>query len=124
MNNVFTAGVSYNKNKSKSSVHNETAEKSSIEARRNMSIKSKDGSISISGTDVKVGNDLSLTAKKDIDIKAAEEKFTSSSSSSQTGVSLSVNLEDGRLADLSVILKHTMNLIKMGNILEQKKKEK
>ena len=67
-----------------------------------MNIKSKDGSISISGTDVKVGNDLSLTAKKDIDIKAAEEKFTSSSSSSQTGVSLSVNLEEGRIADLSV----------------------
>ena len=102
MNNVFTAGVSYNKSESKSSVHNETVEKSSIEAGRNMNIKSKDGSISISGTDVKVGNDLSLTAKKDIDIKAAEEKFTSSSSSSQTGVSLSVNLEEGRLADLSV----------------------
>ena len=102
MNNVFTAGVSYNKSKSKSSVHNESVEKSSIEAGRNMNIKSKDGSISISGTDVKVGNDLSLTAKKDIDIKAAEEKFTSSSSSSQTGVSLSVNFEEGRIADLSV----------------------
>ena len=102
MNNVFTAGVSYNKSESKSSVHNESVEKSSVEAGRNMNIKSKDGSISISGTDVKVGNDLSLTAKKDIDIKAAEEKFTSSSSSSQTGVSLSVNLEEGRIADLSV----------------------
>ena len=102
MNNVFTAGVSYNKSESKSSVHNETVEKSSIEAGRNMNIKSKDGSISISGTDVKVGNDLDLNAKKDIDIKAAEEKFTSSSSSSQTGVSLSVNLEEGRIADLSV----------------------
>ena len=102
MNNVFTAGVSYNKSESKSSVHNESVEKSSIEAGRNMNIKSKDGSISISGTDVKVGNDLSLTAKKDIDIKAAEEKFTSSSSSSQTGVSLSANLEKGRIADLSV----------------------
>ena len=100
--NIFDASISYNKSKSKSSVHNETVEKSSIEAGRNMNIKSKDGSISISGTDVKVGNDLSLTAKKDIDIKAAEEKFTSSSSSSQTGVSLSVNLEEGRLADLSV----------------------
>ena len=99
---LFTAGVSYNKSESKSSVHNESVEKSSIEAGRNMNIKSKDGSISISGTDVKVGNDLSLTAKKDIDIKAAEEKFTSSSSSSQTGVSLSVNLEEGRLADLSI----------------------
>ena len=99
---LFTAGVSYNKSKSKSSVHNESVEKSSIEAGRNMNIKSKDGSISISGTDVKVGNDLSLTAKKDIDIKAAEEKFTSSSSSSQTGVSLSVNFEEGRIADLSV----------------------
>ena len=99
---LTTAGVSYNKSKSKSSVHNESVEKSSIEAGRNMNIKSKDGSISISGADVKVGNDLSLTAKKDIDIKAAEEKFTSSSSSSQTGVSLSVNLEEGRIADLSV----------------------
>ena len=102
MNDVFKANVSYNKSESKSSVHNESVEKSSIEAGRNMNIKSKDGSISISGTDVKVGNDLSLTAKKDIDIKAAEEKFTSSSSSSQTGVSLSVNLEEGRIADLSV----------------------
>ena len=100
--NIFDASISYNKSKSKSSVHNETVEKSSIEAGRNMNIKSKDGSISISGTDVKVGNDLSLTAKKDIDIKAAEEKFTSSSSSSQTGVSLSVNLEEGRIADLSI----------------------
>ena len=99
---IFNASVSYNKSKSKSSVHNESVEKSSIEAGRNMNIKSKDGSISISGTDVKVGNDLSLTAKKDIDIKAAEEKFTSSSSSSQTGVSLSVNFEEGRIADLSV----------------------
>ena len=27
MNNVFTAGVSYNKSKSKSSVHNETVKK-------------------------------------------------------------------------------------------------
>ena len=102
MNNVFTAGVSYNKSESKSSVHNERVEKSSIEAGRNMNIKSKDGSISISGADVKVGNDLSLTAKKDIDIKAAGEKFTSSSSSSQTGISLSANLEKGRIADLSV----------------------
>ena len=100
--NIFDASISYNKSESKSSVHNESVEKSSIEAGRNMNIKSKDGSISISGTDVKVGNDLSLTAKKDIDIKAAEEKFTSSSSSSQTGVSLSVNLEEGRIADLSV----------------------
>ncbi len=100
--NIFDASISYNKSESKSSVHNESVEKSSIEARKNMNIKSKDGNISISGTDVKVGNDLSLTAKKDIDIKAAEEKFSSSSSSSQTGVSLSVNLEEGRLADLSV----------------------
>jgi len=100
--NIFDASISYNKSESKSSVHNESVEKSSIEAGKNMNIKSKDGNISISGTDVKVGNDLSLTAKKDIDIKAAEEKFSSSSSSSQTGVSLSVNLEEGRLADLSV----------------------
>ena len=99
---IFNASVSYNKSKSKSSVHNESVEKSSIEAGRNMNIKSKDGSISISGADVKVGNDLSLTAKKDIDIKAAEEKFTSSSSSSQTGISLSANLEKGRIVDLSV----------------------
>ena len=97
---IFNASVSYNKSESKSSVHNESVEKSSIEAGRN--IKSKDGSISISGADVKVGNDLSLTAKKDIDIKAAGEKFTSSSSSSQTGISLSANLEKGRIADLSV----------------------
>lgn len=60
--NIFDASISYNKSESKLSVHNESIEKSSIETGRNMNIKSKDGSISISGTDVKVGNDLSLTA--------------------------------------------------------------
>ena len=41
-----------------------------------MSIKSKNGSISISGTDVKVGNDLDLSIKKDITIKTSEENYT------------------------------------------------
>lgn len=67
-----------------------------------MNIKSKNGNISISGTDVKVENDLDLSAKKDIVIKASEENYTSSSSSSQTGISLSANLEEGRIADLSI----------------------
>ena len=73
MNDVFTASVSYNKSESKSSVHNETVEKSSLVSGNNMNIKSKNGSINISGTDVKVGNDLDLSAKKDITIKASEE---------------------------------------------------
>ena len=78
-------------------------EKGIIEvAGNNMNIKSKNGNISISGTDVKVGNDLDLSAKKDIVIKASEENYTSSGSSSQTGISLSANLEEGRIADLSV----------------------
>ena len=64
MNDVFKANISYNKSKSKSSVHNESVEKSSLVAGRNMNIKSKNGSITISGTDVKVGNDLDLSAKK------------------------------------------------------------
>ena len=67
-----------------------------------MNIKSKNGSISISGTDVKVGNDLDLSAKKDITIKASEENFTSSNSSSQSGISLSSNLQEGRALDLSI----------------------
>ena len=99
---IFNASISYNKSESKSSIHNETVEKSSLVSGNNMNIKSKNGSISISGTDVKVGNDLDLSAKKDIVIKASEEKYTSSSSSSQTGISLSANLEEGRIADLSV----------------------
>ena len=102
MNNVFTAGVSYNKSESKSSIHNESVEKSSLVSGNNMNIKSKNGSISISGTDVKVGNDLDLSAKKDIVIKESEENYTSSGSSSQTGISLSANLEEGRIADLSI----------------------
>ena len=78
-------------------------EKGIIEvAGNNMNIKSKNGNISISGTDVKVGNDLDLSAKEDIVIKASEENYTSSSSSSQTGISLSANLEEGRIADLSI----------------------
>ncbi|WP_338959045.1 hemagglutinin repeat-containing protein [Fusobacterium nucleatum] len=100
--NIFNASVSYNKSESKSSVHNESVEKSSLVSGNNMNIKSKNGSINISGTDVKVGNDLDLSAKKDITIKASEENFTSSNSSSQTGISLSANLEEGRIADLSV----------------------
>ena len=102
MNDVFKANISYNKSKSKSSVHNESVEKSSLVAGRNMNIKSKNGSITISGTDVKVGNDLDLSAKKDITIKASEENFTSSNSSSQTGIGLSADLSKGKIADLSV----------------------
>uniref|UniRef100_UPI003563A018 hemagglutinin repeat-containing protein n=2 Tax=Fusobacterium TaxID=848 RepID=UPI003563A018 len=100
--NIFSASISYNKSESKSSIHNETVEKSSLVSGNNMNIKSKNGSINISGTDVKVGNDLDLSAKKDIVIKASEENYTSSGSSSQTGISLSANLEEGRIADLSI----------------------
>ena len=67
-----------------------------------MNIKSKNGSITISGTDVKVGNDLDLSAKKDITIKASEENFTSSNSSSQMGIGLSADLSKGKIADLSI----------------------
>ena len=102
MNDVFKANISYNKSKSKSSVHNESVEKSSLVAGRNMNIKSKNGSITISGTDVKVGNDLDLSAKKDITIKASEENFTSSNSSSQMGIGLSADLSKGKIADLSI----------------------
>lgn len=102
MNDVFKANISYNKSKSKSSVHNETVEKSSLVSGRNMNIKSRNGSISISGTDVKVGNDLDLNAKKDITIKASEENFTSSNSSSQMGIGLSADLSKGKIADLSI----------------------
>ncbi|ERT36210.1 MULTISPECIES: hemagglutinin repeat-containing protein [Fusobacterium] len=102
MNDVFKANISYNKSKSKSSVHNETVEKSSLVAGNNMNIISKNGSISISGTDVKVGKDLDLNAKKDIIIKASEENFTSSNSSSQMGIGLSADLSKGKIADLSI----------------------
>ncbi|MDH2314638.1 hemagglutinin repeat-containing protein [Fusobacterium nucleatum] len=102
MNDVFKANISYNKSKSKSSVHNETVEKSSLVSGRNMNIKSKNGSITISATDVKVGNDLDLSAKKDITIKASEENFTSSNSSSQMGIGLSADLSKGKIADLSI----------------------
>ena len=100
--NIFKASISYNKSESKSSVHNETVEKSSLVSGRNMNIKSKNGSITISGTDVKVGNDLDLSAKKDITIKASEENFTSSNSSSQIGIGLSADLSKGKIADLSI----------------------
>ncbi|WYE36279.1 hemagglutinin repeat-containing protein [Fusobacterium animalis] len=100
--NIFKTSISFNKSKSKSSVHNETVEKSSLVSGRNMNIKSKNGSITISGTDVKVGNDLDLSAKKDITIKASEENFTSSNSSSQSRISLSSNLQEGRALDLSI----------------------
>ncbi|PHH97924.1 hemagglutinin repeat-containing protein [Fusobacterium nucleatum] len=100
--NIFKANISYNKSESKSSVHNETVEKSSLVSGRHMNIKSKNGSITISGTDVKVGNDLDLNAKKDITIKASEENYTSSNSSSQMGIGLSADLSKGKIADLSI----------------------
>ena len=67
-----------------------------------MNIKSKNGSITISGTDIKVENDLDLSAKKDITIKASEENYSSSNSSSQTGMGLSADLSKGKIADLSI----------------------
>ena len=67
-----------------------------------MNIKSKNGSITISGTDIKVENDLDLSAKKDITIKASEENFSSSNSSSQMGIGLSADLSKGKIADLSI----------------------
>jgi len=111
MNDVFKANISYNKSKSKSSVHNETVEKSSLVSGRNMNIKSKNGSITISGTDVKVGNDLDLSAKKDITIKASEENYTSSNSSSQMGIGLSADLSKGKIADLSISKVETKGMV-------------
>ena len=102
MNDVFKANISYNKSKSESKVHNETVEKSSLVSGNNMNIKSKNGNITISGTDVKVGNDLDLNAKKDITIKASEENYTSFNSSSQTGISLIADLSKGKIGDLSI----------------------
>ncbi|KDE60943.1 hypothetical protein FUSO3_11535, partial [Fusobacterium necrophorum BL] len=102
MNDVFKANISYNKSESKSSVQNETVEKSSLVSGNNMNIKSKNGSITISGTDVKVGNDFNLSAKKDITMKASEENFTSSNSSSQMGIGLSADVRKGKIADLSI----------------------
>ncbi|WP_288165790.1 hemagglutinin repeat-containing protein, partial [Fusobacterium sp. CAG:649] len=109
--NIFKTSISFNKSKSKSSVHNETVEKSSLVSGRNMNIKSKNGSITISGADVKVGNDLDLSAKKDITIKASEENFTSSNSSSQSGISLSSNLQEGRALDLSISKAGTKGMV-------------
>ena len=109
MNDVFKANISYNKRKS--SIHNETVEKSSLVSGRNMNIKSKNGSITISGTDVKVGNDLDLSAKKDITIKASEENFTSSNSSSQMGIGLSADLSKGKIADLSISKAETKGMV-------------
>ncbi|MHB9342205.1 hemagglutinin repeat-containing protein, partial [Fusobacterium polymorphum] len=99
---IFSASASYNKSESKSSIHNESVEKSSLVAGRNMNIKSKNGSITISGTDIKVENDLDLSAKKDITIKASEENYSSSNSSSQTSIGLSVDLSKGKTANLSI----------------------
>ena len=109
MNDVFKANISYNKRKS--SIHNETVEKSSLVAGRNMNIKSKNGSISISGTDVKVGNDLDLSTKKDITIKASEENYTLSNSSSQMGIGLSADLSKGKIADLSISKVETKGMV-------------
>ncbi|KDE68492.1 hypothetical protein FUSO6_08740, partial [Fusobacterium necrophorum DAB] len=60
-----------------------------------MNMKFKNGSISVSGTDIKVGNDFNVKAKKDIVLKASEEKYTSSNSSSQTGIGLSADVRKG-----------------------------
>ncbi|MBR8734963.1 hypothetical protein IX329_002578 [Fusobacterium necrophorum] len=67
-----------------------------------MNMKSNNGSISVSGTDIKVGNDFNVKAKKDIVLKASEENVTSSNSSSQMGIGLSADVRKGKIADLSI----------------------
>ncbi|WP_035907032.1 hemagglutinin repeat-containing protein, partial [Fusobacterium necrophorum] len=43
-----------------------------------------------------------VKAKKDIVLKASEEKYTSSNSSSQTGIGLSADVRKGKIADVSL----------------------
>ncbi|SDB44837.1 Haemagluttinin repeat-containing protein [Fusobacterium necrophorum] len=67
-----------------------------------MNMKLNNGSISVSGADIKVGNDFNVKAKKDIVLKAGEENVTSSNSSSQMGIGLSADVSKGKIADVSL----------------------
>ena len=97
---LITVGSSISHNKSETKTHNENVEKSSLKS-NNMNISSKDGNILISGTDIEVKNDLKIAAKKDITIKASEEKNSSSHSSKGINLAVSMDLSEDSTLNVS-----------------------
>ena len=97
---LITVGSSISHNKSETKTHNENVEKSSLKS-NNMNISSKDGNILISGADIEVKNDLKIAAKKDITIKASEEKNSSSHSSKGINLAVSMDLSEDSTLNVS-----------------------
>ena len=85
----ISAGIS--KSKSNSKTYKESAVKSSIEG-KNIAINSKEGSVSLEGTDITAKN-LDIKAKEHIEIKAATEEQKSSNHSSDRGISASLSFD-------------------------------
>ncbi|MBR8734944.1 hypothetical protein IX329_002559 [Fusobacterium necrophorum] len=86
----LTAGIS--KSKSEIKTYEESVVKNSIEG-KDINISSKEGSVVLEGTDIKAKN-LSLEAKENIEIKAADEKHKSSNKSSSSGLSASISASE------------------------------
>lgn len=86
----LTAGVT--KSKSEIKTYDESAVKNSIEG-KDININSKEGSVVLEGTDIKAKN-LSLEAKENLEIKAADERHKSSNKSSSSGLSASISASE------------------------------
>ncbi|EHO20329.1 hypothetical protein HMPREF9466_00940 [Fusobacterium necrophorum subsp. funduliforme 1_1_36S] len=62
-----------------------------MESEGNIVLSSKQGSISLEGTEIKTPKDVKLLAKEKVEVRAAEQKNAFSSSSSQRGAGLDMN---------------------------------
>ncbi|KDE60937.1 hypothetical protein FUSO3_11585 [Fusobacterium necrophorum BL] len=62
-----------------------------MESEGNIVLSSKQGSISLEGTEIKTSKDVKLLAKEKVEVRATEQKNAFSSSSSQRGAGLDMN---------------------------------
>ncbi|MDK4521603.1 hemagglutinin repeat-containing protein [Fusobacterium necrophorum] len=87
----LSAGVSLTKKKAESRNYQEEVVQNQMESEGNIVLSSKQGSISLEGTEIKTPKDVKLLAKEKIEVRAAEQKNAFSSSSSQRGAGLDMN---------------------------------
>ncbi|KDE74917.1 hemolysin, partial [Fusobacterium necrophorum BFTR-2] len=87
----LSAGVSLTKKKAESRNYQEEVVQNQMESEGNIVLSSKQGSISLEGTEIKTPKDVKLLAKEKVEVRAAEQKNAFSSSSSQRGAGLDMN---------------------------------
>ncbi|AYZ73895.1 hypothetical protein EGX98_07600 [Fusobacterium necrophorum] len=87
----LSAGVSLTKKKAESRNYQEEVVQNQMESEGNIVLSSKQGSISLEGTEIKTSKDVKLLAKEKVEVRATEQKNAFSSSSSQRGAGLDMN---------------------------------